>query len=83
MSIEGKTIFITGSTGGIGAAICNKYLNKNCILILTSSSEEKLEKLKKLYGNKHSYYNLDLSNIDNLEKKCKLYLKNIRILTYL
>ena len=71
MSIEGKKIFITGSTGGIGTAICNKYLNKNCILILTSSSDEKLEKLKKLYGNKHSYYNLDLSNIDNLEKKMK------------
>jgi len=69
MSIEGKKIFITGSTGGIGTAICNKYLKNNCILILSSSSEEKLEKLKKLYGNKHSYYNLDLSNIDNLEKK--------------
>tara|TARA_B100000315_G_scaffold102188_1_gene93713 strand:+ start:126 stop:860 length:735 start_codon:yes stop_codon:yes gene_type:complete len=75
MSIEGKKIFITGSTGGIGAAICNKYLNKNCILILTSSSEEKLEKLKKLYGNKHSYYNLDLSNIDNLEKKMQIISK--------
>ena len=69
MIIEGKKIFITGSTGGIGTAICNKYLKNNCILILSSSSEEKLEKLKKLYGNKHSYYNLDLSNIDNLEKK--------------
>jgi 3-oxoacyl-[acyl-carrier protein] reductase len=68
MSIEGKKIFITGSTGGIGTAICNEYLNKNCILILTSSSEEKLEKLKKLYGNKHSYYKLDLSDINNLEK---------------
>ena len=75
MSIEGKKIFITGSTGGIGTAICNKYLNKNCILILTSSSEEKLEKLKKLYGNKHSYYHLDLSNIDNLEKKMQIISK--------
>ena len=28
MSIEGKKIFITGSTGGIGTAICNEYLNK-------------------------------------------------------
>ena len=35
MSIEGKKIFITGSTGGIGTAICNKYLDKNCILIIT------------------------------------------------
>ena len=42
MSIEGKKIFITGSTGGIGTAICNKFLNKNCILVLTSSSDENL-----------------------------------------
>ena len=75
MSIEGKKIFITGSTGGIGAAICNKFLNKNCILVLTSSSDEKLKKLKKLYGNKHSYYNLDLSNIDTLEKKMQIISK--------
>jgi len=75
MSVEGKKIFITGSTGGIGTAICNEYLNKNCILILTSSSEEKLEKLKKLYGNMHFYYNLDLSNINNLEKKMQIISK--------
>jgi len=75
MSIEGKKIFITGSTGGIGTAICNEYLNKNCILILTSSSEEKLEKLKKLYGNMHFYYNLDLSNISSLEKKMQIISK--------
>ena len=75
MSIEGKKIFITGSTGGIGTAICNKYLDKKCILILTSSSDEKLEKLIKLYGNKHSYYNLDLSNIDNLEEKMQIISK--------
>ena len=47
MSIEGKKIFITGSTGGIGRAICDKFLNNNCILVLSSSSDEKLEKLKK------------------------------------
>ena len=44
-------------------------------MVLTSSSDEKLEKLKKLYGNKHSYYNLDLSNIDNLEKKMHIIYK--------
>ena len=71
MSIEGKKIFITGSSGGIGAAICNVFLNKNCVLVLSSSSDEKLENLKKLYGNKHSYYNLDLSNIDTEWNKIK------------
>ena len=75
MNIEGKKIFITGSTGGIGKAICNKFLNKNCNLVLSSSSNEKLDKLRRLYGNKHSYYNLDLSNIDNLEKNMRIISK--------
>ena len=75
MNLEAKKIFITGSSGGIGTSICQKFIESNCTLVLTSSSEEKLEKLKKLYGNKHSYYNLDLSNIDNLEKKMQIISK--------
>ena len=69
MNLEAKKIFITGSSGGIGTSICQKFIESNCTLVLTSSSEEKLENLKKLYGNNHYYYNLDLSNIDNLESK--------------
>jgi len=75
MSLVNKKIFITGSTGGIGKAICEKFIKSNCILVLTSSSNDKLEDLKKIYGKKHSYYNLDLSNIENLEKKNRNYFK--------
>jgi len=75
MSTENKKIFITGSTGGIGKAICDEFIKNNCILVLTSSSNEKLEKLKKIYGNNHSYYHLDLSNIDELEKKMQVIAK--------
>ena len=75
MSIEGKKIFITGSTGGIGTAVCERFIKKNCILVLTSSSDEKLEKLKKIYGNNHSYYNLNLSNIEDLEKNMQIICK--------
>ena len=39
-------VIITGSSGGIGSAICNKFRDNNFNLILTSSSETKLEKLK-------------------------------------
>ena len=63
-----KKIFITGASGGIGSAICEKFLNKNYVLVLTSSSDEKIEILKKNYGNKHYYYKVDLSNSENLEK---------------
>ena len=69
-------IFITGSTGGIGSAICNKFRDNNFTLILTSSSEVKLEKLKKIYGKDHHYYKLDLSDNDNLQNGINEISKN-------
>ena len=32
-------IFITGASGGIGSAICDKFNKKNFSLVLTSSSD--------------------------------------------
>ena len=60
-------IFITGASGGIGTAICNKFKSKNYTLILTSTSEEKIEKLKSIYGNDQFYYKVNLSNPENLD----------------
>ncbi len=66
MSIT-KKIFLTGATGGIGSAICDKFQNEKYILVLTSSSSEKLKKLKEKYGDSHYYYEVDLSNSDSLQ----------------
>ena len=52
-------VIITGSSGGIGSAICNKFRDNNFTLILTSSSDATLEKLKEIYGKDHHYYKLD------------------------
>tara|TARA_B100000575_G_C23038244_1_gene597531 strand:+ start:443 stop:1168 length:726 start_codon:yes stop_codon:yes gene_type:complete len=60
-------IFITGASGGIGSSICKKFKNKNYKLVLTSSSEEKIKSLKKIYGNEHYYYKIDLSDSQNLQ----------------
>lgn len=60
-------IFITGASGGIGSAICEKFINKNYILVLTSSSDKKIENLKKKYGDNHHYYKIDLSDDKNLQ----------------
>ena len=62
-----KKVFITGASGGIGSAICNKFIDKEYTLILTSSSEIKINQLKKVYGNKHFYYQVDLSDSDDLQ----------------
>jgi len=62
-----KKIFITGASGGIGTAICNKFQKNKFSLVLTSSSEEKIDILKKKYGNNHFYYKVDLSDSENLQ----------------
>ena len=64
---EVKKIFITGASGGIGSAICDKFKNNNYTLILTSSSEEKIQNLKDTFGNEHYYYKVDISEKNDLQ----------------
>ena len=66
-----KKIFVTGASGGIGSAICNRFFNDNFTLVLISSSEEKKNILKKKYGNDHYYYNINLSNSNELQERMK------------
>ena len=62
-----KKIFITGASGGIGSAICEKFINNNSKLVLTSSSDDKILQLKEKYGDEHYYYKVDLSDAENLQ----------------
>ena len=57
-----KKIFITGASGGIGSSIADKFLKNEYAMILTSSSDITLNKLKQKYGDNHYYYVLDFKN---------------------
>ena len=46
---KNKKIFITGASGGIGTAICDKFFKNNYILVLTSSSDEKNNFKRKIW----------------------------------
>jgi len=59
-----KKILITGASGGIGSSIADKFLKNKYEMILTSSSDTTLSKLKQKYGNNHHYYILDFKNPD-------------------
>jgi 3-oxoacyl-[acyl-carrier protein] reductase len=59
-----KKILITGASGGIGSSISDKFLKNDYEMILTSSSDTTLKKLKQKYGNDHHYYILDFKNPD-------------------
>ncbi len=63
-----KKIFVTGASGGIGSAICDKFVNKNFTLVVTSSSDEKILYLKNKYGEDHYYYKVNFSNSENLQE---------------
>ena len=59
-----KKILITGASGGIGSSIADKFLENKYEMLLTSSSEATLSKLKQKYGNNHYYYILDFKKPD-------------------
>jgi 3-oxoacyl-[acyl-carrier protein] reductase len=59
-----KKILITGASGGIGSSIADKFLKNKYEMILTSSSDANLTKLKQKYGNNHHYYILDFKDLD-------------------
>ena len=71
-NLENKKVLITGSSGGIGKSLCEKYLNANCNLLFTATSKEKIINLKNLYGNDHCYYHLDFSQTSHLKENLNL-----------
>ncbi len=76
-------IFITGASGGIGTALCEKFLTKNSTLVLSASSDEKIEILKEKYGNEHFYYKinlLDTSDINNSLNDISTNHKDIKVI---
>tara|TARA_B100000575_G_C22925231_1_gene536512 strand:- start:125 stop:835 length:711 start_codon:yes stop_codon:yes gene_type:complete len=74
---------ITGALGGIGSAISNIFFKNNYNLILTASTDEKINILKEKYGDNHNYFKLNLLDTDqtaeSLDKISKNF-KNISIL---
>ncbi|MDC2979143.1 SDR family oxidoreductase, partial [Pelagibacteraceae bacterium] len=49
---------------------------KNFTLVLTSSSQKKIESLKAKYGEEHYFYQIDLSNVENLQNSLDIISKD-------
>ena len=69
-SLSNKTVFISGSAGGIGEALCNSFASTNARIILhCNSNREKAESImSNLPKNKHMVVRGDLSEAENIER---------------
>ena len=71
MLLSNKNVLITGSTGDIGGAICEVFLQNGASLFLTGTKQSALEKLNikllsKFNDAKIDYLPCDLSNIEGI-----------------
>ena len=75
MNLKDKKILITGATGGIGNSLVKKFNDLELKIVATGTNEQKLEKLKKNFGNIHTEkFKLDEHSrieefIDKVDKK--------------
>jgi len=64
-TLKGKNAFISGATGSIGMSIAIQLAKEGCNIFITSTSKNKLQKLKKIlvqYNVKVLFYPGDLNN---------------------
>lgn len=71
-SLSGKVVAISGSTGGLGQALCEHLARLGASLILLDRNEDKasrlISRLKSSFPNLHAeYMRLDLSEIDSVK----------------
>ncbi|MDR9419390.1 SDR family oxidoreductase [Gracilimonas sp.] len=74
MNYQGKTIWITGASSGIGEAFAKAFYKEGANLILSSRRKEALLEVKKSLGNDTSnvkIITLDLTETDSFPKKTK------------
>ena len=75
-SLEGKTVAITGATGGLGREVCRGILFLKGELLLLNRSREKtdalIRELMQEFPNAHiAFFPLDLSDMDSVRSACK------------
>lgn len=72
MNLEGKRILVTGASSGIGCETAILLSKLGAKIIAVSRNEEKLNHtIKRMDGDGHSYYSMDLANIQGIEGQFK------------
>jgi short-subunit dehydrogenase len=64
MQAEGKTILVTGATGGIGSLLCRELARRGARLVMNCMSREKLAKLQVELSGRHVAVAADVSTAE-------------------
>ena len=75
LDFRNKVVLVTGGEGGIGKAICNKFLQLGAKVIVTTTQKNRINKKfsKKIYLNLNFNNKISIQNfLTNLKKIKKL-----------
>ena len=67
MNLKNKKVLITGSTGGIGNSLVEKFNSLESIIVATGTNEQKLSNLKKKFPKIHTE-KFELNQHDKIEE---------------
>ena len=76
VSLEGKTVLLTGSTGSLGSAIAKKLSSAGARIALSGTNKEKLNNLLEELGPTHNSFPCDLSNFDEIDSLSESVIEN-------
>lgn len=77
--LDGKTAIIVGGSGGIGCAIAKQFIENNCKVIISGTSEKKLKSISDDLGPACSYIIIDITDINKMQESISALLKNNRV----
>ena len=77
ISVNNKTVWLTGASSGIGLALARQLANQGARLILTSRREQQLEELRQSLPNseQHQVLALDLSQPEKAKETASAALR--------
>lgn len=72
MNLQGKTVLITGASGGIGEKICQQLATAGAKIIALGREEDRLQALMGKLPGEHSYLAVDLLSEEGIQKTIEL-----------
>lgn len=68
MNLQGKTVLITGASGGIGEKVCQQLASRGAKIIALSRDEDRLHALMTKLQGEHCYLAVDLLSEEGIQK---------------